>query len=88
MKIASDGASALETLSRTSGIALALVDVVMPGGMDGHAVADEIAKIMARCESYPHLRLLSLACPPCKPRGLSCQSRQHVRNWRNWSTGR
>lgn len=52
VKIASDGASALETLSRTSGIALALVDVVMPGGMDGHAVADEIAK------SWPDVKVI------------------------------
>jgi CheY-like chemotaxis protein len=42
VRIASDGASALETLSRAPDIQLALVDVVMPGGMDGHAVADEI----------------------------------------------
>jgi PAS domain S-box-containing protein len=42
VRIASDGASALETLSRAPDVMLALVDVVMPGGMDGHAVADEI----------------------------------------------
>jgi CheY-like chemotaxis protein len=34
------------------GIDLALIDVVMPGGMDGHAVADEIEKIT------PSIRLI------------------------------
>ncbi|MEQ1779866.1 MAG: PAS domain S-box protein [Hyphomonadaceae bacterium] len=40
--IAADGISALEVLSRNADVALALVDIVMPGGMDGHALADEI----------------------------------------------
>ena len=31
-------------VARDSDIALALIDVVMPGGMDGHALADEIDK--------------------------------------------
>jgi DNA-binding NtrC family response regulator len=31
-------------LERTAEIQLALVDVVMPGGMDGHVLADEIEK--------------------------------------------
>jgi len=44
VRIAGDAAGALDVLTRTPGIALALVDVVMPGGMDGHALADEIAK--------------------------------------------
>lgn len=44
VRIASDGASALHTLSRDPDIALALVDIVMPGGIDGHAVADEIER--------------------------------------------
>ena len=44
VKIAVDSANALDVLSRTPDIALALVDVVMPGGMDGHALADEIEK--------------------------------------------
>jgi PAS domain S-box-containing protein len=44
VKIAPNAASALEVLTRTSDIALALVDVVMPGGMDGHALSDEIEK--------------------------------------------
>jgi CheY-like chemotaxis protein len=43
VKIASDGASALDVLAQTPDISLAIVDVVMPGGMDGHALADEIA---------------------------------------------
>jgi PAS domain S-box-containing protein len=44
VRIAADGPSALEVLARDPGIALALIDVVMPGGMDGHALADEIDK--------------------------------------------
>ena len=42
VRIASDGASALEVLAQNPDIQLALVDIVMPGGMDGHALADEI----------------------------------------------
>ncbi len=52
VKIAADGASALDVLSRSPEIQLALVDVVMPGGMDGHALADVIA---AR---NPHIRIV------------------------------
>jgi two-component system CheB/CheR fusion protein len=44
VKIAVDGASALDVLGRSPEVQLALVDVVMPGGMDGHALADEIEK--------------------------------------------
>ena len=44
VRIAIDGPSALESLAQSPDIALALVDVVMPGGMDGHALADEIAR--------------------------------------------
>ena len=44
VKIAADGQSALEVLARDRDITLALVDIVMPGGMDGHALADEIDK--------------------------------------------
>jgi PAS domain S-box-containing protein len=42
---ADDGPSALSLVRETSGIDMALVDVVMPGGMDGHRVADEIAAL-------------------------------------------
>ena len=45
VKVAVDGLAALEVVRSDPGIELALVDVVMPGGMDGHAVADEIEKI-------------------------------------------
>lgn len=45
VKIAVDGNSALEIVRSTPDIDLALIDVVMPGGMDGHAVADEIEKM-------------------------------------------
>ena len=45
VRIAVDGRSALESVRANPDIRLALVDVVMPGGMDGHAVADEIEKI-------------------------------------------
>ncbi len=44
VKIAVDGASALDVLARSPEVQLALVDVVMPGGMDGHALSDEIEK--------------------------------------------
>lgn len=44
-RIAVDGPSALQAVRTIPDIRLALVDVVMPGGMDGHAVADEIEKI-------------------------------------------
>lgn len=42
--VATDGQSALEVLSRHPEVRLGLLDVVMPGGMDGHALADEIEK--------------------------------------------
>ena len=44
VKTAADGLTALDLLARSPDVQLAIVDVVMPGGMDGHAVADEIAK--------------------------------------------
>ncbi|HVY87965.1 MAG TPA: PAS domain S-box protein [Hyphomonadaceae bacterium] len=44
VRIADSGVAALAVLDRTPGIQLALVDVVMPGGMDGHVLADEIEK--------------------------------------------
>ncbi len=44
VKIAVDGASALRVLQTSPGIDLALIDIVMPGGMDGHALADEIER--------------------------------------------
>jgi two-component system CheB/CheR fusion protein len=37
--VASDGASALALINETRDIDLALLDVVMPGGMDGHELA-------------------------------------------------
>jgi CheY-like chemotaxis protein len=42
VRIASDGASALQVLAEAPEVKLALIDVVMPGGMDGHALADAI----------------------------------------------
>ncbi len=42
VRIAADAPSALAVLARETDIAIALVDVVMPGGMDGHALADEM----------------------------------------------
>jgi len=44
VKIAIDGQGALDVLGQSAEIQLALVDIVMPGGMDGHALADEIEK--------------------------------------------
>ena len=52
VKIAVDGTSALDVLGRSPEIQLALVDVVMPGGMDGHALADEIEK------RHPRIRIV------------------------------
>ncbi len=45
VRIAVDGRTALEAVRANADIRLALVDVVMPGGMDGHALADEIGRI-------------------------------------------
>lgn len=50
--IAVDGKSALDAVRTKPGIELALIDVVMPGGMDGHALADEIKKVA------PHIKLI------------------------------
>ncbi len=45
VRVAIDGPTALEVIRSGEAIDLALVDVVMPGGMDGHALADEIETI-------------------------------------------
>jgi CheY-like chemotaxis protein len=45
VKIAVDGPSALDVVRSNPEITLGLLDVVMPGGMDGHTLADEIEKI-------------------------------------------
>jgi CheY-like chemotaxis protein len=45
VRIAVDGPTALQAVRSEPGIALALIDVVMPGGMDGHTLADEIEKM-------------------------------------------
>jgi PAS domain S-box-containing protein len=42
VETAGDGASALKRLAETADVALALIDIVMPGGMDGHQLAAEI----------------------------------------------
>jgi PAS domain S-box-containing protein len=52
VRIAVDGASALQVVKSFPDIQLALLDIVMPGGMDGHVLADEIEKIS------PSLRLI------------------------------
>lgn len=52
VRIAVDGQSALQVVRTSADISLALIDVVMPGGMDGHAVAEEIEKIA------PQVRLI------------------------------
>ncbi len=52
VRIAIDGKSALDALARAPEVQLALVDVVMPGGMDGHALADEINK------RWPNVRIV------------------------------
>jgi two-component system CheB/CheR fusion protein len=55
VKVASDGPSALDIVRGCRGIDLGLLDVVMPGGMDGHELADEIAKI------EPAMRLILMS---------------------------
>ncbi len=45
VRIAADGRTALESVRANPDIVLALVDVVMPGGMDGHALADAIQTV-------------------------------------------
>ena len=52
VRITADAASALDALARDTDIALALVDIVMPGGMDGHALADEIDR------RHPHVKVV------------------------------
>ena len=52
VRITADAASALDALARDTDIALALVDIVMPGGMDGHALADEIDRL------HPHVKVV------------------------------
>ncbi|MEZ6030879.1 MAG: PAS domain S-box protein [Hyphomonadaceae bacterium] len=52
VKIAVDGQNGLEMLGQSPEVELALVDVVMPGGMDGHALADEIEK------RWPQVRII------------------------------
>lgn len=52
VRIAVDAQSALQVARTSEDIHLALIDVVMPGGMDGHAVADEIERIA------PQIRLI------------------------------
>ncbi len=52
VKISVDGPNAMQVARSTPGIQLALIDVVMPGGMDGHAVADEFEKL------FPAMKLI------------------------------
>jgi CheY-like chemotaxis protein len=52
VRTAVDGLTALKQVRENPDIRLALLDVVMPGGMDGHALADEIERIA------PHVKLL------------------------------
>lgn len=52
VRIAVNGRTALDAIKAHPEIALALIDVVMPGGMDGHALAEEIGKIA------PHVKLI------------------------------
>ncbi len=48
VRIATDAASALADVRASANIDLALLDVVMPGGMDGHTLADEIERLSPR----------------------------------------
>lgn len=52
---AKDGPSALSIIRAQPDIALGLLDVVMPGGMDGHELADEIERIA------PDMRLILMS---------------------------
>jgi len=45
VRVAIDGRSALEAVRNDPDVQIALLDVVMPGGMDGHQLADEIEKV-------------------------------------------
>ncbi|MEP7209349.1 MAG: PAS domain S-box protein [Alphaproteobacteria bacterium] len=45
VRVAIDGPSALDIVRSGAGIDLCLIDVVMPGGMDGHVLASEIEKL-------------------------------------------
>jgi CheY-like chemotaxis protein len=40
---AEDGVTALETIDKTAGIDIMLTDVMLPGGMSGRDIADEVA---------------------------------------------
>ena len=53
--VASDGATALKVVQSEPEIRLGLLDVVMPGGMDGHRLADQIEKIA------PDIRLVLMS---------------------------
>jgi two-component system CheB/CheR fusion protein len=53
--VAADARSALEIVRTGPGIHLGLLDVVMPGGMDGHELADEIERI------EPEMRLVLMS---------------------------
>jgi PAS domain S-box-containing protein len=52
VRVATDGKSALGVLAQSSDTQLALVDVIMPGGMDGHTLADEIER------TIPNVRII------------------------------
>lgn len=53
--VADSGESALRIVQSDPRIRLALLDVVMPGGMDGHELADKIEEIA------PHVRLVLMS---------------------------
>lgn len=55
VKVAVDGPSALEIVRTAPDLQLGLLDVVMPGGMDGHELADEIEGIA------PHIKLILMS---------------------------
>ncbi len=55
VRVAINGPSALEAVRSNPDIDVALLDVVMPGGMDGHQLADEIEKIA------PAIRLILMS---------------------------
>ncbi len=69
VKVARDAASALEILASAPEIALAIIDVVMPGGMDGHALSDEIER------RWPDMRLILTS--GYSPRMAAGASRKH-----------